>query len=89
MTPDRLKAEVLRCLARVAPEADLDALAPQARLREELDLDSVDYLRFLMLLHEVSGVEVPESDYAQLATLEGCLHYLELRAPNATPFRPG
>lgn len=81
MSRDTLKAEVLRFLARVAPEADLAALPPKARLREELDLDSVDYFRFLLLLHEAWGLDISESDYARLGTLEGCLDYLESRIP--------
>jgi len=78
---DVLQAEVLGFLAHVAPEADLTALPPKARIRDELDLDSVDYLRFLMMLHEAWGVDIPESDYARLSTLEACLDYLEPRIP--------
>ncbi len=89
MNREALKSEVLKFLVKIAPEADLASLPPKARLREELDLDSVDYLRFLMSLHAAWGVEIPESDYAKLGTLEGCLDYLELRIPkSASPSPP-
>ncbi len=64
-----IKAAIFECLATIAPEADLPALAPDAKLRETLDLDSYDFLRFLIALSEKLGVEIPEADYAKLATL--------------------
>ncbi|MCC6554297.1 MAG: acyl carrier protein [Polyangiaceae bacterium] len=70
---------VRRVLAGVAPEADLDALPPDASLRDELDLDSMDFLSFVIGLHKVLGVEIPEADYGKLSTLGGCVAYLEAR----------
>jgi acyl carrier protein len=63
-------------LAGIAPEADLDELAADADLQEELDLDSMDFLNFLIALGEATGVHVPESDYAQVRTFGGCVAYV-------------
>lgn len=63
-------------LHEVAPEADLDEVGLNDTLRESLDLDSIDFLNFVVGLHEATGVEIPERDYARLATLAGCADYL-------------
>jgi acyl carrier protein len=76
MTKDEIKAAVLRMLGQVAPEADLGALKPNLRLRDQLDVDSMDLLNFVIGLHKEFKVEIPESDYPKLATLDGCVEYL-------------
>ena len=76
MTPDAARQAIARALARIAPEADLGGIDPRADLREMLDLDSMDFLNFIVGLHAETGVEVPESDYPKLATLAGCIAYL-------------
>lgn len=75
MTKDEIRTLALRVLGDLAPEADLAALDPRAELRSTLDLDSMDFLNFVVGLHEATGVDVPESDYAKLATLQGCTDY--------------
>jgi acyl carrier protein len=70
---------VRRALAGIAPEADFDALPPGADLQEELDLDSMDFLNFLIALGDLSGVHVPESDYAQVRTFDDCIQYVTAR----------
>ena len=80
MNREAIRAAVLAALSEVAPEAELDQLEPGAELREVLDLDSIDFLRFVQRLAATTGVEVPESDYAQLATLEGVVAYLAARS---------
>lgn len=77
-------AAVRRALAGIAPEADFDALAPDSNLQEELDLDSMDFLNFLIALSELTGVHVPESDYGQVRTLGGCIGYVAERASATT-----
>jgi acyl carrier protein len=77
---DRIRSAVLVALGDVAPEADLAALSADAELRDALDLDSMDFLRFVQGIATATGVEVPEQDYAQLATLEGAVAYLVARA---------
>jgi len=76
VTPDEARSAIGRALARVAPEADLAGLDPRADLRESLDIDSMDFLNFVVGLHGETGIEVPEADYPQLATLEGCIAYV-------------
>ena len=83
MTRDELRDVVLEELGRLAPEADLAASSPATRLREDLDLDSFDFVRFVTALDERLGIEVPEADYARLQTLDGCLSYLLTRVPAA------
>ncbi|HJV21627.1 MAG TPA: acyl carrier protein [Holophagaceae bacterium] len=79
MTREALRAELLALLGHLAPEADLAAWPEEAPLREELDLDSVDFYGFILAIHQRLGVPIPESDYARLGTLRGCLDYLEPR----------
>jgi acyl carrier protein len=76
---ETLRATVLRALGDVAPEADLATLKPAVALRDQLDLDSMDVLNFVVGLHGALGIEIPEADYPRLATLDGCVEYLEAR----------
>lgn len=79
MTRDQIRDAVVESLHRVAPEADPASLPANANLRQELDLDSMDFLRVVTDLHERLKVDIPESDYAKLATLEACVEYLAAR----------
>ena len=81
MTREEIKATVLRALDEIAPEADLASLAPDIGLRDQLDLDSMDMLNLAVGLHTALGVEIPESDYPKLATLDGCVDYLAAARP--------
>lgn len=80
MRREEIRSAVLAALGEIAPEADLAGLAPYAELRDVLDLDSMDFLGFVQRLADATGVEVPESDYSKLATLEGCVRYLASHA---------
>lgn len=71
-----LRATVLAVLAEVAPDADVTALDSAADLREELELDSMDILNLAIGLFQATGVEVPERDYPQIVTIDGCVRYL-------------
>jgi acyl carrier protein len=75
-TPERLRQVVIDALAKVAPEADASTLDPKQGLRDQLDLDSMDFLNFVLALHAALGVDVPERDYPKLATLDSCVDYL-------------
>ena len=79
MTREEVRQVVLRALRDVAPEVELTGLKPQTRLREELDLDSMDFLNFAIALHEALGIEISETDYPRMATLDGCIDYLATR----------
>jgi acyl carrier protein len=63
----------------IAPDEDLSALKDDVRLREQIELDSMDFLDIVMELRKRYGVQVPEEDYKELATLDGCVHYLAPR----------
>lgn len=76
MNNDEIRARVLEVLARIAPELDPAELAPEANLRDQLDVDSMDFLNFVIGLHKAFGVEVPETDYRRLLTLDDCVAYL-------------
>jgi hypothetical protein len=71
--PDQIEDTVLRLLGQIALEADLTALKPDVGFRDQLDLDSMDFLNFVILLH---NLDIPESDYPKYATLKGCLEQL-------------
>ena len=79
MTDEELRQQIKDALLQIAPEADPDAVPPTADLREELDLDSMDYLNFVIALHEALGLEIPEVDYPALATMESGIVYLRRR----------
>jgi acyl carrier protein len=79
MTKDEIRATALRVLGDIAPEADLVSLKRDVDLREQLDLDSMDILNFVVGLHAALGVEIPEADYPRFATLEGGVEYLTAR----------
>ena len=76
MNASELKSQVLSILGGIAPEADLSRIAPDRSLRDQIDIDSMDFLNFIIALHQQLQVAIPEADYPQLATLDGCLRYL-------------
>lgn len=76
MTEDQLKEMIFRGLQQIAPEADPTALLPNEDIREALDVDSYDFLQFLIAISEQTGVEIPEADYEKVFTLAGLIRYL-------------
>lgn len=79
MTDTEIRSAIAQSLRRVAPEADLDAVGAGEDLRESLDIDSFDFLNFLVALHEKLGVDIPESDYGKVRSLEALTAYLRAR----------
>jgi acyl carrier protein len=81
MTVDRdsLAGEVLALLRTIAPELEPAELQRSRPLRSQVDLDSMDWLNFLLALNQRFGVQIPESDYARLVTLDDVLDYLAAR----------
>lgn len=73
---ESIRATVLRVLGEIAPEADLARIEPERAFREQLDLDSMDFLNFVIGLHHALHVDIPESDYPKLTTLRDCVRYL-------------
>ena len=74
---------MLHVLGQIAPEAELDQIDPAVDLREQLDLDSMDILNLMIGIHEATGVDIPEADYPQMASLNACLAYLLPRIAQA------
>ena len=79
MTREEIRLAVVKALTSVAPEIDPQTLQPDDVFRQEFDLDSMDFLNFVIGLHTSLGVDVPEADYGKLATLNAAINYLESR----------
>lgn len=67
---------LLEALHRVAPEADASTIDPAGDLRDQLELDSMDFLNLVTAVGERLGFEIPERDYPHLASLDGFVAYL-------------
>jgi acyl carrier protein len=76
MTEDQVKQIVIDIIAEIAPDEDTSNIKPEINLREQLDLDSMDFLDIVMELRKQHSIEVPEADYPQLASLDTCAAYL-------------
>ncbi|CAA6676753.1 MULTISPECIES: acyl carrier protein [unclassified Lentimonas] len=76
MTEDQVKQIVIDIIAEIAPDEDTSNIKPEIKLREQLDLDSMDFLDIVMELRKQHNIEVPEADYPQLASLDTCAAYL-------------
>ena len=76
MTHDQVKQIVLDIIAEIAPDEDLSDVKSDIRLRDQLELDSMDFLDIVMELRKKHGIEVPEEDYGELASLDSCANYL-------------
>lgn len=80
MNEQELAAGIMAELTAIAPEVDPGELVPGKPLREQVDLDSMDWLNFLIGLHGRFKVDIPESDYARLRTLDDLRGYLRERS---------
>jgi acyl carrier protein len=80
MTTTESRDLLLRCLAEIAPDADLEHLDPSADLRRTLDLDSMDMFDLVAALAEGGGVAIPDKDIAQLTSLDAAAEYLAAAA---------
>lgn len=83
MTDAEILAGVLDTLQSIAPEVPGDELVRDQALREQVDLDSMDWLNFLIGLHQRFGVDIPETDYARMVDLQAIVSYLAARAAAA------
>jgi acyl carrier protein len=79
MTPQEIRSAVVEALSAIAPEGDFEGLRGDRPLRDQLDIDSFDFLNVIIRLHEKLGVDVPEADYPKLVTLDGAIAYLASR----------
>ena len=80
---EQIRTEVLAIVRRLAPEADPARIIPDKPLRTQIDLDSMDWLNVLTTIHEKLGVNIPETDYGKVVTLDGIVAYLAERIPAA------
>ena len=76
MTPEQVKQIVIEIINEIAPDEDTTDLKSEVNLRDQMDLDSMDFLDIVMELRKQHGIEVPEEDYPQLASLDSCASYL-------------
>ncbi|MBX7210764.1 MAG: hypothetical protein K1X78_20825 [Verrucomicrobiaceae bacterium] len=81
MTEAELQQLIFDGLRKIAPESDPASLRPDQKIRETLDIDSFDFLNFLIALDERLRVEIPEADYGKLNTLDGMVRYLLAKLP--------
>jgi acyl carrier protein len=79
MTEADIGAVLKEELGNIAPEMDLQSLDPAADLREALDIDSMDFLNFVIAVHRRLAVDIPELDYPKLITFDGAMAYLEAK----------
>ncbi len=76
MTESEIKNVVIEIINDILPDDDCSNINPEEKLRDQLDLDSMDFLDIVMELRKEHKVEVPEADYPELATLNSCVKYL-------------
>ena len=76
MSREEIRALILAALGQVAPELNLNTIDPHAAIRDQYDLDSVDYMNVIVAIHAKTGVGIPEADYPKLTTLDDCIEYL-------------
>jgi acyl carrier protein len=79
MTDQEIQQIILDIIEVVAPDADVSDIKPDVRLRDQLELDSMDFLDIVMELRKRHKVEVPKEDYQELASLDSCVTYLKPR----------
>ena len=77
MTPVEIRAEIVDILSDIAPDEDLSSLEDQTAFREQIELDSMDFLDIVMELRKRHRVQIPEEDYGQLASMSSTVAYLE------------
>jgi acyl carrier protein len=71
-----IRSQLLGILAEITADGDALKIRPDVRIRDQLDLDSMDFLNFLIAVHEATGVDIPEADYPKLRTINDVEAYL-------------
>ena len=85
MTPNEIREVILDILDNIAPDEDLSGIQDEVKLRDQFDLDSMDFLDIVMELRKRFNLEVPEADYPQLVTMASCVEYLSPRLKDHQP----
>jgi acyl carrier protein len=79
MTRDQIKDVVVEIIQDIDEDADVKSISADLPLRDQLDLDSMDFLDIVMELRKRYQLQIPEADYPELASLASCVNYLEPR----------
>ena len=79
MSPGEIRQVVLSILERIAPDEDLSGLRDEAPFREQMELDSMDFLDIVMELRKQYRIQIPEDDYEHLRTMNSTVEYLTPR----------
>ena len=79
MNEQEAREAVHAAIGKVAPDVDLDGLDEGLRLRQDLELDSLHFLRLVETIDEATGVDIPESDYPAVSTVKALISYLAAR----------
>jgi acyl carrier protein len=82
MTKEEIGQAIINIITDIVPDEDCSNIDPKVALRDQLELDSMDFLDIVMELRKLYKVEVPEAEYGELATLESCMTYLEPKMKN-------
>jgi len=88
MNEEEIRKRVIKALSGIVPEFDPATLKPTVSLRDQFDVDSMDFLNFLIALHHEFGVDVPEADAGKLGTVDACVDYLNAASFVLTGARP-
>lgn len=80
MTSDDIKKTIVEALTRIAPEIDPASIETSTSFRDQLDLDSMDFLNFVLALHDRLGIDIPETDYPRLYSLGSAISYLSSKS---------
>ncbi len=77
MKAEEIRAMILAVIHEIVPDEDLSNLKPDVRIRDQIEMDSMDFLDIIMELRKRYSITVPEDDYIKLSTLDGSVAYLE------------
>ena len=77
MTRDEVRQAIIDILGDIAPDEDVSSIKDDVTLREQMDLDSMDFLDIVMEIRKRFNIEVPENDYEKLVSMSSCIQYLE------------
>jgi acyl carrier protein len=77
MSPGEIRAVVIDILEGIAPDEDLTNLKDEVPFREQLEMDSMDFLDIVMELRKRYRIQIPEDDYLELASMNSTVKYLE------------
>jgi acyl carrier protein len=81
---EQIRATILAVLGGIAPEVEPDSIDPEIDLRDQLDIDSMDFLNLVIGVHKRLGVDIPEAHYPRLTTLNGFVDYVDTAISSAT-----